>query len=159
MKKIISIVFTLLALPSGQSVLAAGQNPGDLYRTECGACHVPYPAVFLPGTSWDKLLGNLSDHFGDNAELDPEALKSIQGYLAEQNFDHSSIKRRYGNRFDTPGEPLRVTKTRFFGAIHREIPARLVKDNPKVGTFAKCDVCHRDAQYGSFDEDNVHIPR
>jgi len=159
MKKIISLMFVFFTLTLGVEAQAAGESPAKVYQTECGACHVPYPGVFLPGKSWDSLLNNLSDHFGDNAELEPDVIKTIQAYLLGRDYDHSSIKRRYGNRFDTPGDPLRVTETRFFGAIHHEIPSRLVKDNPKVGSFAKCDVCHRDAQYGSFDEDGVRIPR
>lgn len=157
---------TKLLLIAAASLVASVSNAAttsqsalETYRSECGACHIAYPAVFLPAASWDAMLNKLDDHFGDNAELDPDTLQQIKGFLAQYNYDTSRIKQRYGQRLDTPGTPLRITKTRFFQAIHHEIPARMVSGNPKVKTFSQCNVCHRGAENGSFDEDGVHIPR
>ncbi len=152
-----AILFTLVA--GLVSANANADSGADLYKSECSACHIAYPPAFLTSASWDAVLAHLDDHFGDNAELAAQELASIKQYVEKNSFDHSRIKRRYGNRFDTPGTPLRVTKTRFFRAIHDEVPDRLVTGNPAVKTFARCEVCHRGAQYGSFDEDEVRIPR
>ncbi|WP_090728714.1 hypothetical protein [Neptunomonas qingdaonensis] len=40
---------------------------------------------------------------------------------------------------------------------HDEIPDRLVKGNPDVGSFSHCNVCHEGATKGDFDEDRVDI--
>ena len=49
---------------------SAMNNP--LYKQECGSCHFAYPPSFLPARSWEKIMKNLSDHFGENAEFLPE---------------------------------------------------------------------------------------
>jgi len=38
-----------------------------LYRSECGDCHMPYPAGLLPAASWRRIMNGLEDHFGDHA--------------------------------------------------------------------------------------------
>jgi hypothetical protein len=154
------VLFTAVALSlcSAES-FAATESGSKLYQTECGVCHVAYPPAFLATDSWDALLQKLDSHFGDNAELAANELATIKAYLDNHNYDQSSIKRRYGTRFDTPGTPLRVTNTHFFRAIHEEVPDRLVTGNQKVKSFSRCEACHARAQEGSFDEDEVRIPR
>ena len=48
---------------------------------ECSACHMLYPAGLLPARSWAAITANLTDHFGDNAELDAPATQRVAGYL------------------------------------------------------------------------------
>lgn len=159
--KIISLLFfTAISLTTWFSVAsAASSSPAQVYQKECSDCHIAYPAAFLSTASWDAVLNNLDKHFGDNAEIAAEDLQTVKTYLQTHNYDQSRIKRRYKGRFDTPGTPLRVTKTRFFRAIHDEVSSRLVTANPKVKTFAHCEACHRGAANGNFDEDEVRIPR
>ncbi len=138
----------------------AATDPGAaIYRNECSQCHVAYPTQFLPTASWDAVMNNLADHFGDNAELSAEDTAAVKSFLDRNNYDQSRIKRRYGNRFDSKGVKLRLTETRFFQAIHHEIPSRYVTQNPKVKSYAHCAACHRGAERGNFDEDEVRIPR
>jgi len=154
------VLTTVVALSLCSAESSAATDSGrKLYRSECGSCHVAYPTAFLTTDSWNALLQGLDDHFGDNAELAANDLASIKAYLDGNNYDQSSIKRRYGTRFDTPGTPLRVTSTLFFKAVHEEVPDTVVTNNPAVKTFARCEACHRRAQEGSFDEDEVRIPR
>lgn len=153
-----SLATAILFAWSAQSI-AATDSGSKVYQSECGACHVAYPPIFLTAGSWHAVLQHLDNHFGDNAELAAADLASIKSYLDKDNYDNSNIKKRYGSRFDTPGTPLRVSETRFFKAVHGEVPDRLVTGNPKVKTYSRCEACHSGAQNGSFDEDGVHIPR
>ncbi|MDH5218993.1 MAG: diheme cytochrome c, partial [Gammaproteobacteria bacterium] len=41
----------------------------SLYKEECSACHMAYQPGLLPARSWEKMMDNLADHFGENAEL------------------------------------------------------------------------------------------
>jgi hypothetical protein len=154
--KLITTVCLLVGLAQANAATVPGAT---IYHKECSQCHVAYPTQFLPTSSWDAVMNNLADHFGDNAELTAEDTAAVKSFLERNNYDQSRIKRRYGNRFDSRGTPLRITKTRFFHAIHNEVPDRYVFQNPKVKTFARCEACHRGAQYGNFDEDEVRIPR
>jgi len=155
----LSVVITVSLLIGYASGSQAANDGAKLYRTECSSCHVAYPSAFLSAASWKAVMGKLDQHFGDNAELAAGDLSLVSSFLEANSYDQSSIKRRYKDRFDTPGTPLRVTKTRFFQAIHDELPSRLVGPNAKVKTFARCEACHTRAQKGSFDEDEVRVPR
>ncbi len=99
-------------------------------------------------------MGNLADHFGENAELDSEEQRAITGYLVT----HAG-KRSWMTRLTSAGKtPLRITELAWFERKHDEVPMRLVRDNPKVRSWSNCDACHTRAARGSFDEDEVRIP-
>ena len=130
------------------------------YQKECGSCHLAYPPGMLPARSWDKLLTGLSDHFGDNAELDAATLAGVRQHLMAHAADRGASRRapKVLNTLLPEDAPLRFTETRYFQRKHRDIPARLVKGNPQVGSFARCEVCHGQAAQGDFDEHGINIP-
>lgn len=128
-----------------------------LYRTECGACHLAYPAELLPAASWEAIMSSLAQHYGDNAELDPATTAQLTVYLS----DHAAGQARYRTRpWSETGTaaPLRISQTGSFRAEHHEIPARMVAGNPEVASFSRCGACHADAAQGVFDEHRVRIP-
>ena len=57
------------------------------YIDECGSCHMAYQPGLLPARSWQKIMGGLADHFGDNAELDPDVLVGLTAYLVDNSAD------------------------------------------------------------------------
>ena len=134
-------------------------TPPQFYIEECGSCHFPYQAHLLPAQSWERIMSNLEDHFGENAELSDEQNARISGYLLNQAapIDRLAL-RRYGSRSAQDGVPLRITETYFFRHEHDELPRRLVQDNPQVRSFSNCDTCHTDALRGSFSEHRIQIP-
>ena len=132
----------------------------ETYRTECGGCHFAYQPGLLPAQDWDRLMGSLDTHFGDDATLDPAVAKDLLDYLTA-NAAAGSPALNSGARAAKPiaGDgPPRITATRAFQRKHDEIPVRLVKDNPEVKSFSNCQLCHRGAEQGNFDEDQVSIP-
>lgn len=130
----------------GQQVVVSNA----LWKTECGACHVAYPARMLPAESWRAVMSGLDKHFGSNAGLDAASAKEITVFL-EENAD----TRERG----TSGKPLlRITETREFKSEHIEVSARDWK-NPKVKSRANCGACHTQAESGDFNEHNVIIPK
>ena len=54
------------------------------YRQECATCHIAYPPGMLPAASWQRILGNMSRHFGTDASLDADSVKQISTWLAAQ---------------------------------------------------------------------------
>jgi hypothetical protein len=131
-----------------------------LYKTECGDCHLAYPPSLLPAESWKGIMGSLADHFGDNAELDPATAEPIARFLADNAAGKASGK--YAERAwrATLGQapPLRISQTDYFRGQHHEIPAKMVTDNPDVGSFSRCEACHGGAERGDFSEREVRIP-
>ena len=127
----------------------------QLYRDECGACHMAYPPQLLPRPSWQAVMDGLADHFGDNAELDPESTQKIAAFL-----QHWSPPSRYGRMMRNLGDkaPLRITELPHFRHEHDEIPTAFLRDNDKVTSLSQCNACHQQAERGWFDEDSVFIP-
>jgi len=129
------------------------------YKDECGSCHFAFQPGLLPAASWERIMDGLVDHFGDNAELDPDTAAQLRSYLIANAADRVDTGRSPGIANSLRGSaPLRFTETAYFRRQHHEIPARLVKDNPEVGSFSRCNACHSTAVNGSYDEHGVRIP-
>ncbi|MDT8282765.1 MAG: diheme cytochrome c, partial [Gammaproteobacteria bacterium] len=131
-----------------------------VYKEECGACHMVYPPGLLPARSWHKVMSELDNHFGDNAEVDVGAYRSITEFLSANNADESSYRRsaKFNGSIRADDAPVRITDTPYFRHKHDDVPDRLVSGNPKVKSFSQCNACHAKAEQGSFDEHDIRIP-
>jgi len=130
------------------------------YVSECASCHLAYPSDFLPKRSWKKMMKGLKNHFGDNAELDKAEHKYILDFLVKNAAEGSTNKRavkilRYMDKGKTP---LRISKLKYILKKHDDLSDKHIKNNPKVKTLSNCKVCHREAEKGLFDDDDVVIP-
>lgn len=145
----ILIALTLLVSPAlawGQSTPASDK---EQFLEECSACHLAFPANFLPMESWEVIMANLSDHFGEDASLSSDAMTAIEGYLIKHA---ARSKSRAFRGFDlATAPPLRITELRWFKHEHsHEVSARAKK---KAGTMSNCQACHKAADRGYFDDD------
>ncbi|MFV2058178.1 MAG: diheme cytochrome c [Thiohalomonadales bacterium] len=132
-----------------------------LYTEDCGECHMEYPPGLLPSESWSRVLAGLSDHFGDNAEIDSSSMGQIEKFLQKNSADNSEYirsKKMMRGISATSNTPLRITTLPYFVRKHDEISASMVKGNDKVRSFANCDACHSKAKQGLFSERNISIP-
>jgi hypothetical protein len=132
----------------------------ESYRTECGGCHFAYQPGLLPADAWRRVMGSPDNHFGDDATLDPALSQSLLDYLTANSADgNPSIRSRaFAARPIVGDGPPRITQTVYFQRKHDEVPMRMVKDNPKVGSFSNCQACHQGAEQGDFSEDRIAIP-
>jgi len=130
--------------------------PAGLYASECGSCHMAYPAQLLTPSGWTVLMRGLQDHFGENAELDSASQEDITQYLVQISSQQAGHYRKLGN--PPQDSAVRVTEWPAFKRTHAEIPARLLENNDKVKSFSQCSACHQQAEKGWFDEDHVRIP-
>ncbi len=130
------------------------------YKEECGSCHMTYSPGLLPKQSWINVMENLEDHYGDNAELSPQQHMEVLDYLTTNAADFSKYKRSRKIMASLNKAKVidRITLTAYFIRKHDEIPKKVVIDNPKVGSFSQCNLCHSNTENGSFSEDEVSIP-
>jgi hypothetical protein len=132
-------------------------NP--IHIEACGSCHWAYPPDLLPARSWDKILAELEDHFGDAVDLDPESKSTIAEYLntnaAEQSSGKlsSKIMRSIGDQ-----TPERITRIPYILKEHHEIELEVL-NRESIGSLSNCIACHTAAEKGDFDDDNVSIPK
>lgn len=124
--------------------------PLPLYKTECAACHIAYPAGLLPAASWQAIMTGLSKHFGVDASLDAASAQQISTWLVA----HAGTGRRVS---DAPPDN-RISKSRWFVRQHDEVSASVFK-RASVGSAANCGACHGHAADGDFNEHQVRIPK
>jgi hypothetical protein len=137
--------------------VAAVKN--EQYRNECGVCHFAYQPGLLPARSWQKLMGSLEDHFGENAELDEETRAQLVDYLTMNAAEFSDTRRSAKIVRSLRGEaPLRITDVPYIQYKHNEIPLRFIRSNAKVGSLSNCSACHTRADTGSFAEREIRVP-
>ncbi len=146
----------LAALATTSAAVADERVPpvaNDLVRKECGECHMAFQPAFLPARSWNRMMNELADHFGEDASLTADKVAAIRAYLTANAADAAlgKLARKYLHRIG-PGEtPQRITDNPEFAREHR-FPERVWKD-PKVVTKSNCPACHPRAERGDYDDD------
>jgi hypothetical protein len=122
-------------------------------REECGSCHLAYPPSMLPARSWKTMMGDLKNHFGDDASVEPATAALISSYLSENAADSGG--QRYGKKLmrgvSMQNPPLRITELPRWVSEHRKISAS-EWTRKEVKTKANCAACHTDAERGYYDE-------
>jgi hypothetical protein len=131
----------------------------QVYKENCGECHFAYQPELLPSASWLKILNQLDDHFGEEIEVDPDAIKTISDYLKTNGAENSSAKRSkkimrsLGNQV-----PMRISDIPYIREKHHELDPAIFK-RKSIGSMANCTACHITAEKGIYDDDDVKIPK
>lgn len=130
------------------------------YQEECGSCHFAFQPGLLPQRSWQKIMNELVNHFGDSAELEPVLHQTLLDYLMANSAENSDYLRSQHLKASIKSDetPLRITDTLYFKRKHNEIPEQQVKSNPAIGSFSNCNTCHRHADQGLYNEHDILIP-
>jgi hypothetical protein len=152
-------LIALVSLTAGSSAFAEGGATVPPIRDaavvkECGACHMAYAPQMLPMRSWQAIMGNLGNHFGETATLSAPERQTIEAYLVAHAGDAPGTTQ--GHRFmrgiPADATPLRITDTRFWIRGHSEISAANFA-SPNVKSKANCVACHRSAAAGQYGEE------
>ena len=134
---------------------------GKTYINECGSCHTAYAPGLLPVRSWRKMMGELGNHFGEDASLEEpqrlEILKNLE-LLAADGSQANMRMRRINGAIAPSAAPQRVSETGYFKYMHDEVPAYIWK-RKKIGSLANCIACHTRANEGRYGEREVRIPQ
>ena len=152
----------LVTLAFSAIVLQRAQAGGDDYfppvvdplvKEECGSCHIAFAPSMLPARSWQRMMANLNDHFGDDASVDADTAARISSYLVTNAADTGG--KRYSSKLlrgvSPNSAPLRITELPKWVREHREVPAWEWK-HKDVRTKANCVACHADAEQGFYED-------
>ncbi len=152
----------LLAVTFSAIVFGRAQAGGGHYfppvvdpvvKEECGSCHLAFAPSMLPARSWKRMMGDLKNHFGDDATVDPVLAAQITDYLVSNAADTGG--RRYSEKLlrgvPETNAPLRITELPRWVREHREVPAWEWK-HKDVRTKANCAACHTEAERGYYYE-------
>lgn len=157
-KNIATLVASAMVMLLGSTAAQAESEGGSRvpllpkYVQECAACHVAYPAGFMPAASWQRVMGGLNKHYGTDASLDDATAREISAWLKA----HAGTYKRVNE--EPPHD--RITQSAWFLRKHRdgEVPANVWK-RASVGSPSNCSACHTNAAKGNFSEHEVRIPK
>ena len=148
---------TLLLTAVSGTVAIAGKSKdllratiSDKYRTECASCHLAYPPALLPLASWRRLMGNLDNHYGVDASLEPAEVLEISRWLEPLAGTYKKVR-------EEPQDD-RITNAVWFVREHRKIEAE-VWLRPSIKSAANCAACHTTADKGNYNDKFVRIPK
>lgn len=123
-------------------------------REECGSCHLAFAPSMLPARSWQKMMGELQNHFGDDASVEPATARRIADYLVA-NAGDSAAGRPYAGKLlrGVPPEaaPQRISELPKWRKEHREVPDWEWR-HKEVRTRANCLACHTAADRGDYSD-------
>ena len=141
-------------------VEVAALEPSNAYQQACASCHMLYAPSMLPARSWQKMMSNLNNHFGDNAEVTAVVNAEVMAYLKRNAAEND--KRRYAKSMlgllKDEETPDYISDTKYFKLMHDAVKPRMVLGNPDVRSFARCEACHSQAQQGKFNRIEAIIP-
>lgn len=155
MRRITLLCLTLLtaAAPAraGDDWIPPVTDP--LTQKECGTCHMAFQPGFLPARSWKRMMGELSDHFGEDASLPADKAAAIAAYLEANAGDRvgRGIAGKFLRHVKADGAPQRITENPSFLREHR-FPDSVWK-RPDVVTRSNCPACHKAADRGWYEDD------
>ncbi len=109
--------------PSPAAANLLSQDPD--YVQGCGECHDAYSPRLLPKGSWRDIMGDMGNHFGEDASLDEATRKKIEDYLLQ-------------NATRDGKGPLRISQSRWFRHEHK---GDITKHKAK--SWSNCTACHR----------------
>jgi hypothetical protein len=131
----------------------------ELYLSVCGECHMAYPPGLLNAASWSALIQGASDHFGEDVSIESAEAEDLEIYLtsgAAENVHGElarDISRDLGGRVVT-----RITDIPEIRKEHHELSSS-VFSRKSIGGLSNCIACHKRADLGVFDDDEVSVPR
>ncbi len=121
-------------------------------QTECSACHTAYAPVFLPARSWTAVMGDLANHFGEDASLPADKQAGILAYLVANAADSDTGNKRIMRGINPDATPLRITELPWWIRAHDEVGSKRFKSD-KVKSASNCIACHQTADQGFYAED------
>jgi len=135
-------------------------SDNELWREECGDCHMAYHPSLLPARSWQAVMDGQNDHFGDDLDLDEDVSAEISQFLLTNSAEQLVIEPSWKILRSTPDDetPLRITEAIYWKDKHKDIAQRYW-DSDKVGGKGDCGACHRDADAGTYEDAAMRLPR
>jgi len=130
-----------------------------LYKEECASCHFLFLPGLLPAKGWVKIIQESEDHFGEDLALDGELSAALIDYLTANSAEKTGAKRSVKIMKSLGSTvPDRITTIPYIIKKHDELRPRIF-EREEIGSFSNCGACHRTADQGIFEEDDVVVPR
>lgn len=123
--------------------------------SECGDCHMAFPPQTLPKALWEKIISDLSNHFGEDASIDPAIIPEILAYHVKNASDVSNV--RASQKWRSNAKFTRIIDAPRFKKKHKGCD--VVWGHEKVKSPSNCLACHQTMDTtGSTNENMSFLP-
>ena len=127
----------------------------ELFVKECASCHTLYPPSVLPKKSWELIMSDLENHFGDDASIDEESNKNILAFLLKNSAETSSMESSFKFLESIQNQDIiALSKTTYWEKTHKDIPKELF-ENKNIKSKTNCKACHSDIEKGLIEDENI----
>ncbi len=154
------VLFPVLTFAGGHKGSKTVQKASNtVYKSSCGACHLAYQPGLLPARSWRKIMNEPGGHAGGELSLDTKTKAEIERYLTQNSAEQSQSKRSRKIVASIGSDaPTRISQVPYIREKHHEIKQDVFA-RKSIGWRGNCIACHRTAEDGDYDGDNVTIPK
>jgi cytochrome b len=126
------------------------------WNRECGGCHLAFSPALLPALSWQRMLEEQADHFGEDLSLRDEVLAELRREASLPPPSWAAWKLASTSRGEAA--PQRITDSPFWRHAHRDLGEEAFR-SPVSSGKPDCEACHADAASGIFRPRLIQIPR
>ncbi len=135
-------------------------KPDPVWKDECAtSCHSGFHPTLLPAASWEKIMGSLQDHYGEDVSLDGSTRAEILKFLLSASAERSTTEasRKILNSIPKDRVESRITEVPYWVVKHEDIKEEVFK-RKSVMSKSNCVACHPGAEAGSFEDKDIRIP-
>ena len=113
------------------------------------------PPTCLAKKSWEVMMSDVENRFGDDASIDDESNKNILAYLVKNSAETSSMESSW-NFLNSIGDKdiIAMSDTIFWKETHKDIDKKLY-NHKDIKNKANCKACHSDIEKGLIEDENI----
>ncbi len=142
----------LQTIPQDSFIQDSEKYNAEVYRQECGSCHIAYAPYLLPKTAWNLMMEDLENHFGDDASLEEEDHKVIAEFLAHYASD--TVDTKFYSVIPKDSQQMAITKYPYWERAHKGLDSKIFKTSA-IKSASNCQMCHNDAEKGLFSKEAI----
>lgn len=100
-------------------------------------------------------MGDLENHFGDDASINEESNKNILAFLLKNSAETSTMESAFKFLQSIKNQDIiAMSQTKYWEKTHKEIPKELF-DHEKIKSKTNCKACHIDIEKGLIEDENI----
>ena len=134
-------------------VLAQNIKPIDYkaqnanFVKECASCHTLYAPFLLPKKSWEIMMSDLENHFGDDASINKALNDEITAFLVANALESKDTKITAKLKAAQKEGDIAITANEYWKKKHRKIKDEIFA-KPEIKSKANCAACHEKIEEG-----------
>lgn len=144
------------AYASVRAQARAAKPAATPWTKECGGCHLAYAPSLLPQRSWERMMREQAEHFGEDLSLSPAVVKALLDE-ARAAAAPTWAEWKLASSAAAGDAPQRISELRFWRRAHRDLPENAYKAPVSSGRH-DCESCHLDAASGIFQPRMIQRP-